>query len=346
MTTFVLIALIALAGIAFVAWIIDTANRQKLEADRQREQRKLEAKRRTEEAIRIVQQNAPELAAIRKAVTVLRDFVASANAYRPNFSFPFDVLFPRDCEGSGDGPDPEPWLTTVDNLLVPKAHELHSIYTKCMYFFNPPAPPEYPQVELPLSGVKTVEDGAGKKLLVLLRKLFAFQLSRHWKLQEATNQLQSEFGEQNRMAEDAKDSIDFWKKNYELERDQQLAPIMSVRKEYATHTRNGIQGHFQLALRTLALPIPSNFPWSTFYDPNERLIQINQRVPFIADVVVKRPDSNRPPAKKDTDNFLRRLVPAVSLHIARHVAVNDLCEDVDPLPSIAGADISNAQLVS
>jgi restriction endonuclease len=86
-----------------------------------------------------------------------------------------------------------------------------------------------------------------------------------------------------------------------------------------------------LALRTLALPIPSNFPWSTFYDPNERLLQVNQRVPAISDIVVSRTDSKRPPAKKDTDNFLRRLVPAVSLHIAQDVALNDLYDDVDTI---------------
>jgi uncharacterized transporter YbjL len=81
MSTFALIVLIAIVGIGLVVWIIDTANRQKLEAERQREQKKLEDKRRTEEAIRIGRETAPELAAIRKAVTDLRDFVAQANAY-------------------------------------------------------------------------------------------------------------------------------------------------------------------------------------------------------------------------------------------------------------------------
>jgi restriction system protein len=291
-----------------------------------------ERARRREEAIRIVQESAPELAGLRNAVAVLRHFVARANAYRPKFtppsdlsfwqvrfSFPFNVDFPRDCEGSGDGPDPEPWVTTVDNLLVPEAHELRAIYTK-----SNTAPPEYPQVELPLSDTKIVPDDATKKLLVLLRKLVTFQLSQHRKLQEATNQLQNEFAEQKRKAEEARDLMN-------IHIDEHLSPIRSVYEEYATHTRNGIERHFQFALRTLALPLPWNFPWRTFYDPKERLLQINQRVPFITDIVVKRPDSNRPPSKKDTDYFQRRLVPAVSLHIAQHVALNDLYEDVDTI---------------
>jgi hypothetical protein len=372
---------LAIGIIGLLSWIFDEAkaatvraNQQKLDDKRRRELKQLEDKRRTEEAIRIVSENAPELAALRKAVTVLRDFVARANAYRPTFSrpsdlsfrqahflFPFDVFFPhRDCEGTSDGPDPEPWIATIDNLLVSKAHDLRSIYERCVetntfpchppiLSFNPSPPPEYPHVELPLSSV----DDAGTKFLVLLRKLFTFQLSQHRKLQEATKQLQNELVEQKRKAEEARElavihianersayqstqnslmtEFNVCKRNYEQQSDEQLAPIRSVLQEYTTQTSSGIQAHFQLALRTLAIPIPSNFPWSTFYDANERLLQVNQRVPSIADIVVKRPDSKRPPSKKDTGNFLRRLVPAVSLHIAQHVALNDFNEDVDSI---------------
>jgi hypothetical protein len=317
MATLALIALIAIAGIGLVlglvGQIIDTAYQQKLEAKRQREQKKLEYKQRSDEAIKIVRESAPKLAALRKPVTLLRDFVAHANRYRPKF------IFSRDCERSGDGPDPEPWVTTVDNLLVPKAHELRSIYTT-----SNTSPPEYPQVEMPVSDVKVVPDDAGREFLIWLRSLFTFELSQHWKLQEATNQLQNEYAEQKGKAEEARDLMNSYIT-------KQLGPIRSVYKEYTTHTRNGIERHFQFALRTLALPIPSNFPWSTFYDPNERLLQINQRVPFIADIVVIRPDSKRAPSKRDTDNFQRRLVPAVSLHIAQHVALNDLYDDVDTI---------------
>jgi Restriction endonuclease len=285
-------AILLIAGLGLVARIFGRANQQKLEAKRQRD-----------EAIRIVRETAPELAALRNAIAVLRDFVARANPYRPKFTLPSDtkfrevgfsnIFFPRDCEGSGDGPDPEPWVTTVDNLLVPKGHELRSIYTKCL--------------ELPLSDIKIDTDRT------FLRKLFTLKLSRAWKLQEAANQLQNELAEQRRKAEEVR------------------APIRSVYEEYATHTGNGIERHFQLALRILALPLPSNFPWSTFYDPNESLLQVNQRVPSIVDIVVTRLDSKRPPSKKDTDYFQRRLVPAVSLHIAQHVALNDLYDDVDTI---------------
>jgi hypothetical protein len=313
-----LFATIAIFSIGLVLYVVGVVRHwARLRAE--------ENKRRIEEAIRTVRETAPELAAFRKAITDLRDFVAHANAYRPKFITRFHWLmsfFRRDYEGSGDGPEPEPWDTTVGNLLVPKAHDIYSIYSECLSF-KVPSPPEYPRAELPRSDIKIVADGARRRL----RKLYTRELS----LQQAANQLQNELAEQNRKAEEARDLIDIHIAKERLAYDEQLAPITSVYKEYSAHTSNGIAGHFQLALGTLALPIPSNFPWSTFYDANERLLQINQRVPFIADIVVKRPDGKRPPAKKDTDNFLRRLVPAVSLHIAQHAALNDLYEDVDAI---------------
>jgi hypothetical protein len=325
-TDVALFAIIAIFSIGLVAWVVGelrTWTRRRAEED----------KRRREEAIRIVRETAPELAAFRKAVTDLRNFVARANAFRPKFITPLALMpfFPRDYEGSGDGPDPEPWLTTVDNLLVPKAHELRFIYTECMIDPKTDLRPEYPRVELPLSDIKTVTDDARRQFLIRLRKLYTREPSQPEKLQQAANQLQNEFAEQRRKAEEARDLMDIHIANERLAYDEQLAPIRSVYKEYTSHTRNGIEGHFQLALGTLALPIPSNFPWRTFHNANERLLQINQRVPFIADIVAIRADSKRAPSKRDTDNFLRRLVPAVSLHIAQHVALNDLYEDVDTI---------------
>ena len=192
-------------------------------------------------------------------------------------------FFPRDYGGSGDGPDPEPWDATVGNLLVPKAHDVYSIYTECLSFKVPP-PPEYPRAELPRSGIKIVADGAPRGL----RKLYTRELSRAEKIQQAANQLQNEFAEQKRKAEEARDLMDIHIAKQKLAYDKQLAPITNVHKEYSARTRNGIAGHFQLALGCLALPMPANFPWSTFYDANERLLQINQRVPFVTDIVVKR----------------------------------------------------------
>jgi hypothetical protein len=64
---------------------------------------------------------------------------------------------------------------------------------------------------------------------------------------------------------------------------------------------------------------------------DERLIQLNQRVPFVSDIVVKRPDTNRPVAKRDVDEFLRRLVPFISLHVASNVAAIDGHDHVETI---------------
>jgi len=235
MSGLALIAVIAFVAIGLVVWIVDAANsaaerakQERLRAKQQREQKKLEDKRRTEEAIRIVRESAPELAALRKTVNVLRYFVADANAYRPRFITRFlnslVSFFPRNYEGAGVGPDPEPWVTTVGNLLVPKAHELRLIYTKCLSF-EPPPPPEYPRVESPPPDNKTVTDDGDRKFLTRLRKLFTFEPSQSLKLQEATSQLQNQFAEQKRKAEEARDLMDIHIANERLAYDEQLALI-------------------------------------------------------------------------------------------------------------------------
>jgi len=81
----------------------------------------------------------------------------------------------------------------------------------------------------------------------------------------------------------------------------------------------------------LPLPLPRGYPWAVFYDPAERILQVNQRLPLLTDIKVKRPDSKRPIAKRDADHFLRRILPAIVLHIAQHAAKNDLKQDADTI---------------
>src|SRR5262245_23366874 len=82
LATVILMAIFTLA-IGVVGWIVAGA------AAELKEQKQLEAKRRIAEATRIVWESAPELSTLRKAVTILRDYVADANRYRPSLSSPF-----------------------------------------------------------------------------------------------------------------------------------------------------------------------------------------------------------------------------------------------------------------
>jgi hypothetical protein len=205
MSGLALLGLIGLVAIGLVVWVIDAltsaVHSMKAQQVKRRNERRLEDRRRNEEAIRIVRESAPELAALRNAVSILRDFVARANAYRPKFIFPssmqfrevqfsFPFHFPRYCERSSNGPDPQPWVTTLDNLFVSKGDDLRSIYEICMgkhafpcsepqLSFNPPPRPEYPRVELPLSGTKIEAD---RGFANRLRKLLTLELSQTWKL--------------------------------------------------------------------------------------------------------------------------------------------------------------------
>jgi restriction system protein len=261
-------------------------------------------------------------------------------------------------------PPANPERFTIDSLLIPKAHELRTIYERCIetndfpcsapiLSFDPPPPPQYPRLALSASDIESTEDARKNLLVRRLGEVLTLKLSQAWKLEEAAIELRSELARLKRQAEEARDLMDIHIANerlacrekqkylsaefnscktlYERLSEQAWSPIRSVLQNYAMRTTGGIQEHFQLALRTLPLPLPSNFPWNTFYDASERLLQVNQRVPSISDIIVKRADGKRSPAKKDTDNFLRRLVPAVSLHVAQHVALADFNEDVDTI---------------
>lgn len=87
--------------------------------------------------------------------------------------------------------------------------------------------------------------------------------------------------------------------------------------------------HFELALCGLKLPVPDDYPWEILFDPQERVLQVNQCVPALRDVSVVRSDSRRAPAKRDVEAVLRRYVPAVALQIAQHVGRSDIQGDVD-----------------
>ena len=116
---------------------------------------------------------------------------------------------------------------------------------------------------------------------------------------------------------------------YEKECREITDPINAVHRRYLQRTQDGVRSHFELALCNLTLPVPTDYPWEVLYDPTERVLQVNQCVPSLADVTVARTDSKRPPAKRDAEAVLRRLIPAVALQVAHHVASNDLNDDVE-----------------
>jgi hypothetical protein len=121
------------------------------------------------------------------------------------------------------------------------------------------------------------------------------------------------------------------KSSFERECEEATRPLRMTSKLYDDRAPQGITQHFTLALSTLTLPLSTNYHWEVFYDENERLLQVNQCVPSLADITVKRVDGNRAPAKRDAESALRRYVPAIALQLAYMVAINDLNNDVDTI---------------
>jgi hypothetical protein len=169
--------LLALAGVVLqqigegLRSAFNSAMRRAALASQRADQKRLENKQKREEVVRRTEEGqisqfrhqhpaqivgVPDLAALNGAVTALNDFVAKAEAYRRQkftpsfdtkfrsvtFSFPFEFFFPRDCEGSSDGPDPDPWETTLDSLVVPRGRDLRSVYKSVISMQDFPSHPQ------------------------------------------------------------------------------------------------------------------------------------------------------------------------------------------------------------
>jgi hypothetical protein len=282
------------------------------------------------------------------------------------FSFPFAFFFPRQRNDKDDGPEPALWEMTTESLMIPQGRDMRTIYGSLdsisefpcpqpTLSFDPPLPPALPplpDISPPKARVVSLDDGSEIDARVeMLQRVYSAEFAEANSLNAHAMLLCKAFVSKKEAAIEAYELMDVhlanqmliykdaakqaltdfnaYKLAYEQECERQIRPLKHVYQGYKDHTRTGIENHFSIALETLPLPLPSRFPWKVFYDPSERILQINQRVPFLTDIAVTRPDSKRAIARRDSDNFLRRVVPAISLHVAQHVSLNDLLEDVD-----------------
>jgi hypothetical protein len=278
------------------------------------------------------------------------------------FSYPFDFFFPRK-NSFGDGPEPETWQVTVDCLSIKSGRPLQSIYNGLSEVSKFPvkAPvivlelksrPRLPTVQLPTWSINIVRTSDGRKIDTqsdFAVKAYPPEIKQAEELRQKANELQESIRLKLQSAKEEQERLDLFiaaqklrvkeltaefqtcKTRFEQQAAKELEAVREIYKNYLLKTKEGIEGHFRLGLETLPLPLPPEFPWRVFYSVDERLVQVNQRVPFLSDIAVKRPDSNRALAKRDTENFLRRLIPAISMHIARNIAMNDGDNDADTI---------------
>ena len=283
-----------------------------------------------------------------------------------NFSYPFEFFFPRK-NSTNDGPDPGAWQTTLDDLAIKDGRPLRTIYdglaSSCEFPAKEPVVvfvrnplPQLPKMQLPSWSIKILEKETGREIDIrsdFVAKAYAAEIAQAETLRQKADGLQKQIKQKWKEAKEEREIADlfvtnmdlkfrelqqsvakefqFIKKEFEQIATAELQPMRDIYKAYLLETKEGIEQHFSLGLETMVLPVPPGFPWRVFYDRGERLIQINQRVPFPSDIVVKRTDSKRPLAKRDVDHFLRRLVPAISLHIASNVAANDWHDHVETI---------------
>ena len=270
------------------------------------------------------------------------------------FSYPFEFFFSRK-NSADDGPDPKIWETIPDSLAIKTGRPLRPIYESLSSASEFPVkepsiisdlkpPPRLPEVQVPSWSIKIIEKETRGEIdfrSKFLATVFEPEIEQVEKLRYTADVWRRKIEQQLKEAKVQQEMMDLFvankdelklsvstefqacKKQFEEQAGRELQSIRNVYLAYRSESKVGIEQHFSLGLETVPLPLPPGFPWRLFYDPDDRLIQINQRVPFVSDIIVKRTDSKRPLAKRDIEHFRRRFVPAISLHIAANVAAND-----------------------
>lgn len=325
----------------------------------------------------------PNPDAYRRAFTLLDEYTAAANAYRPPLPTASDTRFRayrfpahmfalvRPHPAALSNVEPKKFSLAPADALMGGGADLSSTYGRaatscefpcdapvCQYSPSgaPPLKPNFPNVTSPPKALVRLVTSSGMDVDAddeLQAKAYDAELHRVRALNSQASQLYTTFEHKYAAALEAQDLLGIYladlavrwrdaqaslsrefeqaKESYEKDCLRATQPIRSVHERYRQRTQDGVRGHFELALCNLTLPIPEDYPWEVFYDHEERVLQVNQCVPSLPDVSVVRPDSKRPPAKRDAEFVLRRYVPALALQLAHHVARNDLQDDIDKI---------------
>ncbi|HZR03546.1 MAG TPA: restriction endonuclease, partial [Burkholderiales bacterium] len=268
-------------------------------------------------------------------------------------------------------PEPRKITITADNTVMRDGADIAAVYARaknaCEFPCDapalrygsegaPPPKPRFPDVKLPPKVRVRLVAVDGREIVGDEEphgRAYMYELDKVASLNSQTELLQQTFEQKYAEATEAYELLEIYladlalkwrdaegallrefettKAAYERECQSVTQPIRAVFERYRQRTSEGLQSHFEFALCNLSLPIPNDYPWQVLCDPAERLLQVNQCVPSLADVTVVRQDSKRPPAKRDTEAALRRFVPAIALQLAHHVAVNDIQGDIDKI---------------
>jgi hypothetical protein len=219
--------------------------------------------------------------------------------------------------------EPKTWAMTPDDLRVRLPTSISSVYEvidkahKLPFHQASRRAPDEPLFRIPKWRVELVWTDGGLPVDLgsdVLARIYATDVQSAHEAAHEREVAEALLHEKSKEAEDVL---------------RRLARFELAYQDYVGRAKEGIEKHFRLALELLPLPLPYGYPWTTFYEPTERVLQINQRVPLPADIEMNRSDSCRAVAKRDADFALRRVIPTIALHVAQHAARSDLFSDVN-----------------
>jgi hypothetical protein len=272
----------------------------------------------------------------------------------------FKVPFAYARNPSGDhGPDPTRWFVTSDSLTVKDGPDIAQLYQEleklCRFPFREPAvefappiapaAPETPQLPEPDYKVVRVADREhADQDDVVLAQAYAPEFRRVAMLKRGADELCRRYAhlaeeaaaatldiaahlaaETQRLIEVRRSISEQFRQaklRYEDEGRRGIGWMRDIRRRYLDHSKDGVEDHFDLALRMLALPIPPTYPWSVSYDPRQKSLVVVQRVPTLAEIVVME-KAGQEASRDDTERVISRFIPFVLLSIGHRVARSD-----------------------
>lgn len=200
------------------------------------------------------------------------------------FSFPFEFFFPR-TNPQDDGPEPAPWQTTLDSLAIKNGTTLSVIYNglasasefpakEPSIVYDRPPLPQRPNKKVPALSLKIIPSKDGSEIDIhsdILARVYAPEIAQFEGLWSAAEAWHNEIKRKIEQANEAHDMMELYianenlkfrelkqtvaleygacKKRFEQLAVGELKPIRDTYKEYLLDTQQGVEEHFNLALR-------------------------------------------------------------------------------------------------
>lgn len=134
-----------------------------------------------------------------------------------------------------------------------------------------------------------------------------------------------------------KQNIEEENKRCQAECDRQNTAIKSIRDGYASFSKDGVEGYVDFLLKRIPLPRSIPRDWKLGYSPENKILIIDFRVPYIPDLEIvklielKTRSEWKPVNKSERKELAQEIHPSLSVRIAYEIARHDDLNAIDAI---------------